>query len=341
MTCALLGLAAWLRGGVAGRAGGTALLALALLGKEQALVVPALFLAAELLGVTPDPPGRSARAWLARAAPLAGVVVGYLALRGRVLPPSDVDVSPLVFVAHHLASAPLGPVQTLLYALQSWLAPFARLHYEPAFAVWFDPPRMGLALAALVAIVAGARRAAPGAVVAWWLVFVPLGMALTLNLFPQEARFAERFVMLSSLGFAALLAHAFAALAERRARVAAVAAGVVLLGLAATTLRRGADFRDELSFAARWVASDPAQPNARYVLGTVLARRGRVPEALEHLRAAVEIAPELAAAHYNLGVLLAGQGRTHEAADAFREALRHDPGDPAAREALAELEAAR
>ncbi|HKJ25808.1 MAG TPA: tetratricopeptide repeat protein [Myxococcota bacterium] len=340
VTCALFALAAWLRGGVGGRAGGTALLALALLGKEQALVVPALFLAAELFAVTPDPPGRSARAWLARAAPLALVVAGYLALRGRVLPPSDVDVNPLVFIARHLGAAPFGPLQSLGFAVQAWFAPFGRVHYEPSFAAWFDPLRLLLALGLLGAVVALARRAAPPGAVVWWLAFVPIGMGLTLNLFPQEARFAERFVALSSLGFAALLAHALAALEVRHARAAAAAAAIVLLGLAAVSVRRGGDFRDELSFASRWVASDPAQPNARYVLGTVLARQGRMPEALEQLRAAVELAPELAAAHYNLGVLLAEQGRHHEAAEAFREALRHDPDDPAARAALAAVEAA-
>ena len=342
MTCALFAIAAWLRGGVRGRALGTALVGLALLGKEQALVLPLVLLSAEAFAMTPDPPGRSPRAWLLRALPLAGVTVAYLVLRGQVLPPSDVDANPLVFIAQHLLANPLGPLQSLLFAAQSWFLPAGQLAYEPEFAIWFSPLRSLAALALLAVVFVGARRGAGLRQALHWLAFVPLALALTLNLFPQEARFAERFLMLSSLGFAALFAHAVqAAPAGRPAWAARGAAAAFVLLLAGTSMVRGQAFLDELAFAERWVESDPERATARFILGTALARRGETPDALEQLRTAVRLAPELTEAQYNLGVLLANQGRDREAEAAFRQVLRLNPADAEARAALDALTGAR
>src|SRR5690606_7664990 len=113
--------------------------------------------------------------------------------------------------------------------------------------------------------------------------WMPLGMAFHLGWLPVEVQFSERYLVLSSLGLAALAALAGGGLAARGPgwRKALAAAGAVVLALlAALTVQRAGAYRDELAFTRRWVVSDPQHANAQASLGAVLARHGRDDEAL-------------------------------------------------------------
>lgn len=339
---ALLAVAAWLRGGISGRVAGGACFALALLGKESGLVVPALFAAADALHLTPDPPERSASRWAARYVPLLALIAAYLVLRSVVFAgtPAEEDIDPLPFVLGHLAAHPLGPVHSLLYFVQTFFAPYLHTRYEPPLAVWLSLPRLALGLAALALLVLAALRLprSDRAPLVFWLLWVPLAMGMTLNLLPQEASFAERFVLLSLLGPIALIATVAARAAAGGRQRTAIALGLAMVAvLSAATLQRGRDYRDDLAFTRQWVRSNPASGNAHHSLGSALARHGHSAEAMAELRAAVQLEPALAAAHYNLAVLLTDQGRVDEAIAELREVLRWDPSDDAARSALAQL----
>jgi len=65
--------------------------------------------------------------------------------------------------------------------------------------------------------------------------------------------------------------------------------------------------------------------NAHFGLGLALSAAGKLPEAIDHYRKAVEIKPEYADAHINLGIILAGRGRVDEAIDRFRKAVEIKP----------------
>ena len=58
---------------------------------------------------------------------------------------------------------------------------------------------------------------------------------------------------------------------------------------------------------------------AHYNLGTTLAAGGRIDEAIEHYRKALEIKPGYAEAHVNLGNAMAARGRMDEAIEHYRE----------------------
>ena len=60
-------------------------------------------------------------------------------------------------------------------------------------------------------------------------------------------------------------------------------------------------------------------------LGLALAERGRIDEAIEHYRKALDIEPDYAEAHNNLGIALADRGRIDEAMEHYRKALEIDP----------------
>ncbi len=73
-------------------------------------------------------------------------------------------------------------------------------------------------------------------------------------------------------------------------------------------------------------------------LGSALAKAGRLPQAEEEFRTALRISPEAAILHNNLANVLASEGRAAEATAEYREALRIDPSYV---EAKQNLEAAR
>lgn len=342
----LAALALWLRGR---RPGAYLCFAFALWSKEQAITVPLLAAWADVLGLAPDPPGRSLRAWLRRMLPFALVAIAYLAVRGAVVPPEPSDGGGAFAerLAAHWSAHPLGPIEAGLFLLQSAFAPRAGLAYEPSFEAWFSPVRALGAVAALTITVASlaARRALgfPRTIVAFWLGWMPLAMLLNANLLPLEAAFAERYIFVSSLGVFALLAAVGDGVARRSGETKAViAAGVALLVAAgAITVYRSGSYRDEIAFARQWAATSPRHANAHATLGAALARVGRDDEAIDALREAVRLEPALAAAYYNLGVLLARRHANDEAIDAFRAALRAWPDDPDAHYALGVLLAQR
>jgi Flp pilus assembly protein TadD len=69
------------------------------------------------------------------------------------------------------------------------------------------------------------------------------------------------------------------------------------------------------------------------------AMQGRLPEAEQALRAALQLDPARPRTYSVLGDVLTQLGRTNEAVQVYREALRIDPNLPRARAALHELEA--
>ncbi len=74
-------------------------------------------------------------------------------------------------------------------------------------------------------------------------------------------------------------------------------------------------------------------PNAevRHNWGTVLMRRGRHREAVEHFRAALRENSANSGTLYNLGLSLENLGRANEAMTSFRESSALDPSGPAAK----------
>ena len=94
------------------------------------------------------------------------------------------------------------------------------------------------------------------------------------------------------------------------------------------------------SGVARVAADTLARPRdltARNDLGAALAAQGRIGEAAEQFRKAIEIDARQPDLHFNLGAMLQRQGRKAEAAAEYRTALRLNPRHREARDALARL----
>ena len=75
---------------------------------------------------------------------------------------------------------------------------------------------------------------------------------------------------------------------------------------------------------------------AQYVLGVALARQGQYPQAIERLRAAIELQPDSASAHYEMGSSLLKTGDYKTAAIHLEIAASRLPDNPEVRARLAE-----
>ncbi|MGH0032487.1 MAG: tetratricopeptide repeat protein [Myxococcota bacterium] len=360
MLCATL---AWLAPGA--RAYGVALLftGLSILAKEQAAVLPALFVWADLLGVTAAPPGRDAGRWARRYAPIVALFAIYFVVRTQLFG------SALYHVA--VFDRPLQPLLTLVYTLQTAFVPFVALVYEPRLAAWWSWPRFAVTLAAVAALLFGAWRTTPARrrqllfFAGWW------GVALlpTANLLQQESPFAERYGFLSLAALVAIVAlfvsdawDAWRGPARRGLAAVCVAA---LAALAWISFARGPGFADEAAFATAWVRSDPgsykAQLNrgqeyvqvedwerAAHHLGLAaglrpgsatilngwayaLWRSGDAAAAAQRYEEAIRVAPRLAAARAGYGALLLSEGDARRAAAQLEQAAQLMPRDAALR----------
>jgi tetratricopeptide (TPR) repeat protein len=332
-----------------------ATLALALLAKEKAVVVPAL------VGAF----------WLARAiarrdasdrAPLVliGAELAVVALYAIA--------RPLLMGRGLVAAAPIGGdrVTHVLSAIASWPASIGWLVFplhssaSDAVAVVRTPadPRVLLGVALPIASLAAAfwlaRRGRPIAAfgIAWiWIAFAP-----TANLFPQIHAHAERYLFLSVFGLALAagdLADAVAARVAPGVRLAAASAlvGLVAVGVAQRTWARTPVWQSTETLFHADVATDPGYREGRFHLASALVAQGRFAEADLELRELRRPPPADRSGYVNaIGVeelacaVDVGLGRTAQAIAEYQRHERESSGlanDPGLRSCAAQaLEAA-
>jgi tetratricopeptide (TPR) repeat protein len=88
------------------------------------------------------------------------------------------------------------------------------------------------------------------------------------------------------------------------------------------------------------VGIKPDDAEAHYNLGVLLIRERAAKEAVASLQKALEIKPDFALAQYYLGVVLAGQGQVDEAIAHLQKALEIKPDFEAASDKIAQIRAA-
>lgn len=172
------------------------------------------------------------------------------------------------------------------------------------------------------------RRAAGLAAAAAFVVLAPSSSIVPLTTQP----IAEHRMYLP---LAALTTLAAAALVRLRPRLAPTLLAVAASMLGFVTLVRVADYATEERIWRDTLAKRPGNARAHASLGGVLARAGRLPEALEHFAAATQLRPDYADARNDYGAALGQVGRDQEALVEHQAAARLKPEDPAIRLNLA------
>lgn len=144
---------------------------------------------------------------------------------------------------------------------------------------------------------------------------------------PQTELFVEYKTYLPSIGLAFLFAEAGLWWRRRLPVVpGVVCAALMAAALIATTIRRNAVYSDPELFYSDAVAKYPRHVRPRNNLADILIKRGRSSEAVEQLRAGLEIAPNNVDARYNLGTILSNLGRYDEAIREYKAASDLAPG---------------
>ncbi len=91
----------------------------------------------------------------------------------------------------------------------------------------------------------------------------------------------------------------------------------------------------QLASIQRQLENDPDNATHHVNLGALMQAQGKLNEAIQYFRRAVQIQPDLAAAHSNLGVMLQMQDQLDDAIGHFNEAVQLDPGNAKAQANLA------
>ncbi|HVO85319.1 MAG TPA: tetratricopeptide repeat protein [Syntrophobacteria bacterium] len=93
----------------------------------------------------------------------------------------------------------------------------------------------------------------------------------------------------------------------------------------ANVLARQGKIEEALTHYEEALVIQPNAPQAQSNLGAVLVSMGRVEEGIGHYREALRLDPNLAAVHNNLGVVLAEQGKSEEALRHYLKAIELRP----------------
>ncbi len=285
------------------------------LAKENAAVTPALVLVADLLLSGRRP----AYAFHVAAFAALGCV---LVLRHAVLS-GAAPAAPIPFVDNPIARWPF--LQGRLTALKV-IAKYALLM------VW--PARMSIDYSfAAIPPALGCRHRSPG--VAFALAWIGLAFAPVANLlFPIGTLMAERLLYLPSVGFCLASATAIAWGAEHsgrggrwRGKAARLAVGLILAALAARTVVRLRDWRDDYTVFRAALRVAPDSVRALFNYAAACEERGDDASATDAYTRALVLWGDFADAHYNLGGVLARQKKWNEAVGHYREAVRLQPGN--------------
>lgn len=313
------------RAGVGAIAGMLACFALALLGKESAVVLPAVVAAASLVALPDERPTTSRwMSWVLVAAMLV-VVAGYFAVR------RDVLGSALAYFPRFttgIADAVALSFSILAHYAYKLVFPFrldAESDFMPPASFWNLHTLVGVAIVATAAS-AVFRWRRHGAMV-FAVAVIACGLLPVLNILPLNQVLAERFLYFPSFGFALLVALG-ASLAMRRRRMLVLAVFAALVtACAARTVTRTFDWKDDLTLFEMTVATSGDNARARTSLGASLFTRERYREALAEFTHATELNPAYAPAWSGRARAAARLGHETEALEYIDTAIRLDPED--------------
>ncbi|MGA3065430.1 MAG: hypothetical protein ABSF29_01145 [Tepidisphaeraceae bacterium] len=293
--------------------------AAALLAKEQAAVLPAIFILADLLLQKP----RSHR--LLRYLPPFILLAGYFLLRHLIFQSPTLNWD----IQNH----PFAPLLSLLYGLQTAIAPFTTLHYEPPLHVWLDPPLTTTCLIVLTLLcvwIARSKSPIPRIALFWlgWFILMQLPTA---HIFRQEAPYSERYVALALLAVAGSGAMLIQNLKRPLARYSAAAVAVLwIAGLGFVSVLRASSYTDDTSFALQWLNTNPESAGAHNGLGLVAQSEHKPSVAIDQYTQALELDPDSKTAHNNLANLLADRNDYAAAAVHYRWLLTQNAEDVSA-----------
>ncbi len=175
------------------------------------------------------------------------------------------------------------------------------------------------------------RRSAPLFVLAVLWIFVPLLPTVYSGWVKGYPLFAERYLYLSTAGFALLLAYiaqtVYHSLGSRRAVAIIILSIFFIISIlyGANTMKRNTDWHDSYTLWRDTALKAPHVVDARVNYGNELSKRGELEMAFLEYKAALALDPERASTRNGLGILYGKRGYFQHAIDEFEIALTLNP----------------
>ena len=321
------------------RAASLAFYALALLAKEEAVVLPVLVAGFAWVYGRPDGNSRSLGFWartgtaLLGTAPYWALTAAYLALRFEIL-------HGLIHTATEV------PFRALLETVPLVLWRDIRLLLWPSgLTIFYESPYVSaptdssflLPLAAVLALVAGlvawGRRSRAVRFAAIWTI-VPVLPLLDLRVLPDGEFIHDRYLYLSSIGFSLLLAIAVSEIARllrsrvKPARVELVAAIILGSTYGGLTFYYSGFWANELTLSQRVITVSPESNFALVHFAYEDTERGRCDVAAAIYQKVLARSPRYWLAYFNLGVCHYKTGQYDMALNDLGQASEIAPGEP-------------
>jgi tetratricopeptide (TPR) repeat protein len=305
---------------------------LALFAKETALILPLIMVAYDY-GARDGFKGLR----LKRYIPYALVGILYLILRGLAL--EGTPSRELYLVSPVMQALNLFPVLMLYFwklVLPIKLSPF--YVYELTYSLVAYKIYLSIVAVIILGLILWkAKKAFPEIILFTAIIIVPLLPTFYL-LFndPSVDHFSlpsDRYLYLSSVGFALFAGFIYMRLAERLEGSNIVIYAVILLLIlySTGTIVRTFAWRDNKSLWENAVKNHPQNYYAHYALSGVYMEEGRSKEALREALYVKEIRPVYPAVSHRLGLLYFSLGETGKAAQEFQDVLKTEPTNADAR----------
>jgi len=192
---------------------------------------------------------------------------------------------------------------------------------------WWTVAGSVILLASVSVVVVMWRRNRPYLLLGWLWYLGMLVPVIGLVQVGAQAR-ADRYMYLPLIGPSLALAWASIELTGEsliRRRLCGMAWLLVLVALTAMASQQASYWRDSETLWTHALTATSRNWQAHNSLGTALAARGQLDEAIAHFQKALEIQPDDAETHYNLGKALAGRGQVEGTIAHYRKALEIRP----------------
>jgi tetratricopeptide (TPR) repeat protein len=219
----------------------------------------------------------------------------------------------------------------LWYLVQTFVPTNLAVYYpRPATGLEVGTVVGGCVLLAGVSVLAGvSARSKPYLLVGWLWFLGTLIPVLGIVQVGSQAR-ADRYTYVPHIGLFIMVVWGTRDLVPQlmRGRVLLPLLFVVVAGCVVLTRRQVQSWADSESLWVHTLAVTQDNPLAHLNYGVYLRQRGRLDEAIEHLKLALRGDPGVERAYWNLGKAYREQGKLEAALAVYRQALSLWPDDP-------------
>ena len=296
---------------------------LALLSRENSLILPVLFLLyhysfKKKLRISPS-------------LPIIGISALYLLLRLKIS--AQLTSGDFISSTTTLFQRIPGFFAAITEYIKLLLLPF-NLHMEYGNKLFsFTDLRvlLGIAILTFLLIYAFRKRNQNNLIffsVSWFII----SLLPAANLYPINAYMAEHWLYLPSVGFFLILAYSLNSLYRiKHFKILSIGVITVLVVFYSyLTIKQNGCWREPILFYERTLKYAPDSPRVHFNLGNLYRDIGKKDEAIALYKQAIKLNPNYADAYTNFGKLCGDIGRHQEEISAYKKAIEINPYHPTA-----------